>query len=89
LQPFEKWAIDFFGLIQTPGKKIGVHYIIPATEYPTKWVEAQEIKDCTGATTIKILFEYVLTIFGCLKVLMSDRGTHFLKETGITLTEGF
>lgn len=47
------------------------------------------MKDCTGATTTKFLFEYVLTRFGCLKVLMSDCGTHFLNATINTLTEEF
>jgi len=50
-------------------------------EYLTRWVEAQLVKDCTGATTTKFLFDYVLTRFGCPKVLMSDQGTHFLNET--------
>jgi len=47
------------------------------------------VKDCIGATTSNFLFEYVLTIFGCLKVLMSDNGMHFLNETINTLTEEF
>jgi hypothetical protein len=31
LQAFEKWAIDFMGPINPPGKKIGARYIITAT----------------------------------------------------------
>ena len=67
LQPFEKWAIDFVGLIQPPGKKMGAWYIITTTEYLTKWAEAQLVKDCIVATTVKFLFDYVLTRFGCPK----------------------
>jgi len=58
-------------------------------EYLTRWVEAQLVKDCTGATTTKFLFDYVLTRFGCPKVLMSDQGTHFLNETISAFTEEF
>eukprot|EP00253_Pinus_taeda_P005927 PITA_05927 len=72
LEPSEKWEIDFVEPIQPTGKKTGAHYII-AMEYLTRWVEAQPVKDCTRATTKKFLFEYVLTRFGCPKVLMSDR----------------
>jgi len=89
LQPFEKWAIDFVGPIQPPDKKTGVHYIIIVKKYLTRWAKAQPVKACTGATTVKFLFEYVLTKFSCPKVLMSDRHTHFLNETINMLTEEF
>lgn len=36
------------------------------------------MKDYITATAAKFLFEYVLTRFVCPKILMSDRGTHFL-----------
>lgn len=52
-------------------------------------MEAQSVKDCTGTTTVEFLFEYVLTKFGCLKVLMSDRDTHFPNERISALTEEF
>eukprot|EP00253_Pinus_taeda_P012893 PITA_12893 len=88
LQPFEKWAIDFVGPITPQGKTVA-RYIITATEYLTRWVEAQPVKDYTAATTVKFLFDNVLTQFGCLKILMSDRGTHFLNETINALTKEF
>lgn len=89
LQPFKKWAIDFVGPIQPSGKKTGARYIITVMDYLTRWAEEQPVKDYTGATTTKFLFEHVLTRFGCPKVLMSDRGTHFLNETISALTEEF
>ena len=58
-------------------------------EYLTRWVEAQLVKDCTGVTREKFFLQYVLTRFGYLKVLMSDRGTHFLNEMVSTFIEEF
>eukprot|EP00253_Pinus_taeda_P005696 PITA_05696 len=89
LQHFEKWVIDFLGAIQPQGKKTRVQYIITTMKYFTRWVEAQPMKDCTGVTTAKFLFEYVLTQFGCPKILMSDHGTCFLNEMISTLAEEF
>eukprot|EP00253_Pinus_taeda_P010985 PITA_10985 len=88
LQPFEKWVIDFVGPI-TPQGKMGVCYIITATEYLTRWAKAQPVKDCTSTTTMKFLFDNVLTWFGCSKILVSDHRTHFLNETISALTEDF
>lgn len=88
-QAFEKWVINFVGPIQPRGKKTGMRYIINVTKYLTRRVEAQIVKDCTRAMAGKFVFEYVLTRFRCLKVLMSDWGTHFLNETISVLTEEF
>ena len=89
LQPFVKWEIDIVGPIQPRGKKTGVHYIITTTEYLTIWEVAQRVKDCIGDTKVKFLFEYMLNMLGCPKVLMSDRGMHFLNEMITALTEEF
>ena len=40
IQAFFKWDIDFVGPINLPEKKTGAHYIITATDYVTRWVEA-------------------------------------------------
>jgi len=66
---------------------MGACYIITVTKYLTRWVEAQPAKHCTGETIANFLFEYVLTRFGCMKILMSDRGTNFLNEMINALTE--
>jgi hypothetical protein len=51
LKAFEKWEINFVGPINPPGKHTGAQYIITATEYLTRWVEAREIKDFNATTT--------------------------------------
>ena len=81
LQAFEKWAIDFLGPINPPGKRTRSRYIITATEYLTKWAEVRAVKDCSATTTVWFIFEDIITIFGCLKILKSDQGTHFIKKT--------
>lgn len=86
---FNKWTIDLVGPIQPPGKKKDAVYIITVMEYSTRWEKAQPVKDCSIATAAKFLFDYVLTRFGCPKILMSDRGTHFLNETIVMIPEEF
>ena len=49
LQAFDKWAIDFVGLINPPGKQTSTRYIITATNYLTKWAEVVLVKHCSTA----------------------------------------
>ena len=47
------------------------------------------MKECTGEIAMKFLFEYVFTMFGFPKILMSDQNMHFLNEMISTLTKEF
>jgi hypothetical protein len=51
LQAFDKWAIDFVGPINPPGKRTRSRYIITTIDYLTRRVEAKPIKDCSATTT--------------------------------------
>ena len=72
LQQFDKWAVDFVGPINPPGKRTAVRYIITAIDYLTRWEEAAPVVDCTAATTSRFIFENIVTWFGCPRILMSD-----------------
>ena len=86
LQAFDKWEVDFVGPIIPPGKQTGARYIIATTNYLTIWVEVAPVKDCNVATVAHFLFENVVTIFGCPKILISDQGTHFVNKLIVELT---
>ena len=89
VQAFNKWAIDFVGPINPPGKRTGARYIITAVDYLTRWVEAAPVKDYSAVTTVQFIFKNIITRFGCSCILMNDQGTHFLNQTIQLLTEEF
>jgi hypothetical protein len=89
LEEFDKWAIDFVGPINPPEKRTGERYIITTMKYLTKWTDVTAVKDCSIETIAHFLFEQVITIFGCPRVLMSDQGTHFINNTIYVLTKDF
>jgi hypothetical protein len=45
LQVFNKWAIDFLGLINPPTRRPRGRYIITTIEYLTRWDEATLVED--------------------------------------------
>ena len=72
LQAFDKWAVDFVGPINPPGKRTSSRYIITTTYYLTRWAEVKSVKDYSTATVAQFIFENILTRFGCPRILMSD-----------------
>ena len=88
LAPFEKWGVDFIGPIQPLGTQRH-RYIILATDYATKWVEARATRKNDAETSSRFLFERIMMRFGHPLEIVSDRGTHFLNEVVAGLTSHY
>lgn len=88
LTPFEMWGIDYIGPVH-PTSPRKMAYIIIAVDYLTKWAEAKAVKVANAVTTAAFLHENVIVRFGVPKVLVSDRGSHFLNELIEAMTEGY
>ena len=88
LVPFEKWGIDYVGEVH-PHSSRGMAYIVVATEYLTKWAEAKAVKTDTATHAATFMYENIITRFGVPKILVSDRGTHFLNDLISEMTQRF
>lgn len=89
LQPFEKLATEFVNPIKPPTKRLGAMYIITTMDYFTRCVDVAHVKDCNVETVMQFRFENVVIGFGCLRILMSDQGTHCLSRSIEALTQKF
>ena len=85
ISPFEKWEIDFVGPINPVSARRN-RYIILATDYATKWVEARPTQKNDAATAATFLFEEIMMRFGHPLEIVSDRGTHFLNDVICDIT---
>lgn len=71
LAPFMKWGIDFVGPISLVSSKWN-RYIILATDYATKWVEARATKKNDVETIASFMFKQILMRFGMPLEVVSD-----------------
>ncbi|XP_026419758.1 uncharacterized protein LOC113315716 [Papaver somniferum] len=60
-------------------------YIITATEYTTKWVEAILLKDYAGATIAAFIKEYIICRFGAPMIIRADNAKSFVNKDIIDL----
>jgi len=63
LKDFNKWATDFVGPINPPGKRTSARYIITTTDYLTRWAKAQPMRDYNAETYVNFIFAYILPRF--------------------------
>ncbi|MCO5564622.1 hypothetical protein L7F22_018287 [Adiantum nelumboides] len=85
---FAKWGIDFVGHCP-PAYKSHAQFIIVATDYLTKWVEAKATTKNDTKTTAQFLYENIFTRYGLPIEIVSDRGTHFINEVIEQLLDEF
>ncbi|MCO5581406.1 hypothetical protein L7F22_035290 [Adiantum nelumboides] len=78
---FAKWGIDFVGPIAPSAYKTHAQYIIVATDYLTKWVEAKATARNEAKTIAQFLYENIFTRYALpIEIVSDNRGTHFINE---------
>jgi hypothetical protein len=74
--PFQQWGLDFIGEINPSSS--GQHkWILVATYYFTKWIEAIPTRNATHQVVMKFLYENISSRFGCPKRLVIDNAVAF------------
>ncbi|XP_059635256.1 uncharacterized protein LOC132277412 [Cornus florida] len=76
LWPFRGWGLDLIGKINPPSSE-GHHWVIVATDYFTKWVEAKACKAVDQQTVINFMEQNIIHRFGIPETLVSDNATVF------------
>jgi ribonuclease HI len=73
--PFAQWGLDLVGpLPRATGNR---QWLIVATDYFTKWVEAEPLARITDSESRKFIWKNIITRFGIPRCLISDNGTQF------------
>ena len=91
--PFQQWGLDFIGQFKDNSSN-GYTWIITATDYFTKWVEAIPTKSATDKVVMDFLEDRIITRFGVptrittdnAKAFSSTKFSSFCFKYGITLS---
>ena len=74
--PFQQWGLDFIGEIHPPSS--GQHrWILVATDYFTKWIEAIPTRNANHTVIINFLQDNIFSRFGCPKRIITDNADVF------------
>src|SRR6266498_4911942 len=84
---FEMWEVDIVRSL--PITREGNRYIIVVMDYFSRWPEARPLKAANADTVVTFLYEEIICRFEVLRILQSDRGTHFVNEIIQRLTKRF
>ncbi|KAM1757609.1 hypothetical protein ACFX11_006846 [Malus domestica] len=72
--------MDVIGKI-TPSSRAAKHlWILVATDYFTKWVEAKSYAELTSKEVCDFMEEHIVTRFGVPKMIITDNGIIFTAE---------
>ncbi len=73
---FQKWGLDFIELVKPICRLSSNQYILIATDYATKWMEAWAFCTNIDVVIVKFMYEHILMRFGCPSTIMIDQGIH-------------
>ncbi len=79
-KPSMKWGLKFISVIKPTKRLIGNKYILVATNYVIKWVEAKTLKINIVVVITRFLYEYILIRFGCPLTIITNQGVHFIND---------
>jgi hypothetical protein len=86
--PFQQWGIDFIGEIN-PHSSAQHKWILTATYYFTKWVEAIPTKRATDSVVIDFLEDNILSSFGCPRKIVTDNAQAFKSMAMISFCQKY
>jgi hypothetical protein len=75
--PFRGWGIDLIGQINPPSSK-GHKFVLLATDYFTKWVEAIPLKKVTSENMVEFVKEHIIYRFGIPQTITTNQGAQFV-----------
>jgi len=75
-RPFQQWGLDFIGEIHLSSS--GQHrWILTATNYFTKWIEAIPCRQANDSIIMQFLETNILSKFGCPEKIITDNAVAF------------
>jgi hypothetical protein len=77
--PFRGWGIDLIGQIY-PSSSKGHKFVLAATDYFTKWVEAIPLKVASSTNVIEFNKEHIIYRFGIPQSITTDQGSTFTSQ---------
>jgi hypothetical protein len=84
--PFQQWGLDFIGEIHPPSSNQH-RWILVATDYFTKWIEAIPTRNANHTVIINFLYDHIFSRFGCPKRLVTDNVVAFNDKALVKLCE--
>ncbi|GLJ17131.1 hypothetical protein SUGI_0296430 [Cryptomeria japonica] len=86
--PFCQRGLDLIGKIH-PLSSNGHKFIITATEYFTKWIEAVPLTQVTGKQIATFILNYIICRYGILVSIITDNGCPFKNQDVCELCDHF
>eukprot|EP00253_Pinus_taeda_P006400 PITA_06400 len=87
-RPFQQWGLDFIGEIN-PSSSGQHRWILTATDYFTKWIEAIPCRQANDSTIIQFLETNILARFGCPDKIITDNAVAFRSKKMVNFCHKF